>query len=160
MIEFSGTVSEKCHEDRMKRVNKKWFIISVIGFVFVAIYTAFLGILHNEEFYLFLIITIGLAIFTIFEALPLPKKIRNRFLHLKITIKLNEEMISRQDQYSYTEEPITKVKKIIDMGDWYYIIFKLGDLSNCWVCQKDWIIQGTIEDFEKIFAGKIIIQKQ
>ena len=52
-------------------------------------------------------------------------------------------------------KPISKVKKVIDMGEWYYIIFKFGDISNSWICQKDLITQGTIEDFEKIFEGKI-----
>ena len=51
--------------------------------------------------------------------------------------------------------PLDKVKTILDYGDWYYIIFKFGDMSNSWICQKDLIVKGTNEEFEKIFEGKI-----
>lgn len=48
-------------------------------------------------------------------------------------------------------------RKVIDYGDCYYLVFSLvGDPSGSWVCEKDLLVQGTIEEFERIFAGKIV----
>ena len=51
------------------------------------------------------------------------------------------------------------MKKIIDEGDWYQIIFyfphKVGDC----ICQKDLITQGSIGEFEEMLKGLIIRKK-
>lgn len=44
----------------------------------------------------------------------------------------------------------------MDCGEVYYIIFKFGDITNSWVCQKSNIISGTIEEFESLFKDKIV----
>ena len=47
-------------------------------------------------------------------------------------------------------------KKVVDMGDWYKIYFYFPHKSNIFLCQKDLIVQGTIEEFENIMYGKIV----
>lgn|GEM_PF-2504130 len=70
------------------------------------------------------------------------------------------------DGYFITQhlKTISDVRKVIDYGEWYEIVFygrKNGyyadekNLLYC-ICQKDLIVTGTIEDFEKLFEGKII----
>ena len=54
------------------------------------------------------------------------------------------------------QKPMKKIKKVLDVGDCYYIIY--GDISNCIVCQKNLIQEGTIEQFETLFQGKIVRQ--
>ena len=44
---------------------------------------------------------------------------------------------------------------IIDYGEWYYVKFNLGDRDPYFVCQKDLLKNGTIEEFEALFEGKI-----
>ena len=51
---------------------------------------------------------------------------------------------------------IDRVKSVIDYGEWYQIEFRLPGNSQRFICQKDLITQGTIEDFENLFADKII----
>ena len=53
-------------------------------------------------------------------------------------------------------KPISKVKKVVDCGDWYFIVFKFLEFSNALACQKDLITKGTIEEFEALFEGKIV----
>ena len=55
------------------------------------------------------------------------------------------------------EKPIKKIKKVLDEGDCYYIIY--GDINNSIVCQKDLLKEGTIEEFEALFQGKIVRKK-
>lgn len=50
---------------------------------------------------------------------------------------------------------LSKVKKILDCGDVYYIIFRFGDITNAWICQKSNIVNGTTEEFETYFKSKI-----
>ena len=54
------------------------------------------------------------------------------------------------------KKPMKKIKKVLDAGDCYYIIY--GDINNCIVCQKNLIQEGTIEEFETLFQGKIVRQ--
>ena len=50
---------------------------------------------------------------------------------------------------------INDVKKVIDMGEFYDIVFySPNQWTNC-ICQKDLIIEGTIEEFEEMFKDKI-----
>ena len=51
------------------------------------------------------------------------------------------------------------VKCIFDFGDWYHIVFKFPTKSIYCVCQKNLLEEGTIEEFETIFEGKIVRKK-
>ena len=51
---------------------------------------------------------------------------------------------------------ISDVKVVVDWGEWYDIIFYFPYKSVGFICQKDLIVEGTIEEFEKLFEGKII----
>jgi len=48
------------------------------------------------------------------------------------------------------------VKKVYDYGEFYFISFYFGKISCYFICQKSLLTQGTIEDFEKLFDGKIV----
>ena len=47
------------------------------------------------------------------------------------------------------------VSKVYDYGDFYFIAFVYGKFSDNFICQKDLLTSGTLEDFEELFAGKI-----
>ena len=53
-------------------------------------------------------------------------------------------------------KPISKIKKVIDYGDYYILNSNKWDISNGIVCQKDLIIKGSISEFEQMFNGKIV----
>lgn len=159
MIEFNGIISEKCNSDRRSRVNKLTLLLILLSFIGGVVVTVIFGVLHDEEFITVLICTIGIGIVAILLALPLPKKRMEqikRYTAVNTRVIIENGIISFHNPICDKSKPISKVKKIIDMGEWYYIIFKFGDISNSWICQKDLITIGTIEEFEKIFEGKII----
>ena len=52
---------------------------------------------------------------------------------------------------------ISSICQIVDYGEWYYLVFDYGDKDLYFVCQKDLLTGGTIEEFENIFEGKIFI---
>ena len=51
---------------------------------------------------------------------------------------------------------LNSVKEILDYGEWYYFIFNYEDRDPYFVCQKDLLTQGTLEEFEALFEGKIV----
>lgn len=155
MIEFYGELSDKCKIDNAKRHTKKAGLVFLIATLFVAGVTIPIGVLRDVWIYSLVLIAF-FVVFTIVAFIP-----SKRFLSYKIPSRL----IVENDTISYlaigaknslVSRPVSKVRKVIDMGDWYYIIFKFGDITNSWVCQKNLIIKGTIEDFEKLFDEKII----
>ena len=45
--------------------------------------------------------------------------------------------------------------EVIDMGAWYKFKYNLT-INVFTVCQKDLIVEGTIEEFEELFADKLV----
>ena len=54
--------------------------------------------------------------------------------------------------YSYV---IKDVKRLVDYGEFYEIVFRFGKGMN-FVCQKNKLKIGTLEKFESYFEGKIV----
>lgn len=76
------------------------------------------------------------------------------------TVKIDDEKISLDTLDNYHKvKRLSKVRKVIDRGDFYCICFTFTGavgIRNDWVCQKNLITKGTIEEFEKLFEGKFI----
>lgn len=163
MIEFNGTVSEEARLDRMKRINK--IVIIPLAVLMLFCIAAIVWISLEKAFELFAIF-VPLAVIDIIIIIMMyvpfvnTKLWYSEYLALPITITINNGKIIN----SFFEESrlvsgskfISRVKRVIDAGEWYYIIFKFGDIGNSWICQKNLLTQGTIEDFEKLFEGKIV----
>ena len=157
MIEFNGRLSEKCIKKTSKRQNLKIGLMFLIPTTFVTVFTIICGIFQIQGFYLFLVWTILFVILNIaFFFLP-PKSVFFRFPR-KIIINnetIKTELDAMNGEWKPKVKQISKVKKVIDYGECYEIVFGL-DTSWWWVCQKDLITKGSIEEFEKLFEGKII----
>ena len=51
---------------------------------------------------------------------------------------------------------LSDVKQVRDFGAFYDVVFPFGKYSEKFVCQKDLLTIGTLEDFEKLFEGRIV----
>lgn len=91
-------------------------------------------------------------VFIVALFLPPSRKFKN--LHFKIYTE-DEYII-----YTYTgyEEYrlISDVKNVKDHGDFYEFNFCFGKISDKFICQKDLLTCGTLDEFEAMFEGKII----
>lgn len=65
----------------------------------------------------------------------------------------NGEIRKVQFQQPDVVKEVKKIKKVIDDGKWYAVIY--SGLSNAIICQKDLLVEGTLEEFETLFEGKI-----
>ena len=161
MIEFQGSISEKNQLDRMKKLDKKVTKVSILGLIFIWLVVIAIGLplrilqdLWGELIFCSLIM-LSAPILSAYT----PKKVILRFRispHIIITEKdLSIELRSNGKEVWRTRK-ISKVKKVLDCGEVYYIIFKFGDITNSWICQKNNIINGTIEEFESLFQTKLV----
>lgn len=161
MIEFQGSISEKNQLDRMKKLDKKVTQVSILGLIFIWLVVIAIGLplrilqdLWGELIFCSLIM-LTVPILSAYT----PKKVILRFRispHIIITEKdLSLELRSNGKEV-WRIRKISKVKKVLDCGEVYYIIFKFGDITNSWICQKNNIINGTIEEFESLFQTKLV----
>lgn len=158
MIVFSGVVSEMARLDRMKRINRIAGLVLAIAGVLWAVGISLCVAFNVYSVLYYCLIPILFVIIVVTVALFFPDiKLRpaySDYLLSSITITIGNGTVSHS--YFKTEKPVESVKKVIDVGEFYYLIFKHGDIGNSWVCQKDLLTEGTPDDFEKLFEGKIV----
>lgn len=95
----------------------------------------------------------------LFACIPLfcriPKRRKTRIDWTPKKIFIDEDYIVSVAS-AYTESKlIDDVKLVRDFGDFYEIVFPFGKVSEKFICQKDLLGKGTIEEFEALFEGKL-----
>lgn len=154
MIEFCGELSSECKQYMIKNETKNAFIGALIVSVLFSIIIIILAFLWEWIAILFIIIPILLVIFQI---IPHTKKSLSLMIGLIVPKKLNisEGLIDIECERQSEIRSMSNVKKVLDLGEWYHIQFYFPKSAH-FVCQKDLITKGTIEEFEKLFEGKIV----
>ena len=74
------------------------------------------------------------------------------------TITIENDTIKRSGVQSYRIVNTQDIKEILDMGSFYAVIFYFPNMDRRFICQKDLLIEGTIEEFEKLFEDKLVRQ--
>ena len=159
MITFSGPVSEVVQKKVLKKSQQQLglllFAISMSAFVSILIMNIFIPNVLDKNTLLWCIIAISVSIFTAFA--PISKK-QTRFTW-NFTIQIDHTHIHKKvcNGRQELEQPIplSKIKKVIDAGEFYYVIWK--DISTAYICQKNLLINGSIDEFEAMFT--LILKK-
>lgn len=155
MFKFYGKMTEKCINDTARTQNKNFALIFSIFVLLMTVVTVMAGVFQWEAFISFLGMTIWLAILNILLIFVPHKSLVFRVPRIIIIengiITITLEEVRNKPKI----RKIEKIKKIIDEGDWYFITFK-WDITDTIVIQKDWIQEGTIEEFEEFFKDKIV----
>lgn len=161
VIEFFGTLSEQCQKETSRRNRKRTAIeYTVVTVLFGIVPTVVCGILKDEEyFFKFFGLTILCAIMTVIFWLITFIRKPSQGVSTDILVRIENSYITRSNFTGVQKLTLNKVKKVIDAGNWYYVVFKWGNIGNAFVCQKDLLREGTIEQFETLFEGKIKREK-
>ncbi len=72
-------------------------------------------------------------------------------------IVINEDTISFENKKTHMLQYLESVDSVIDFEEFY--LFKFTErrpINEAYICQKDLIVNGTIEEFESVFADKIV----
>lgn len=158
MIKFAGRIDSKIKKKVLKQRDRSMTYLSLI--VTIAIWGATIccliidksidrGLLVSSI--MLTIVTIGL-----FVAPVTNKMLYNIdwFYTVCITDKVIQKTQYKQPMLTLE---IDQVKKIRDDGKYYSIIY--ADISNAIICQKSLLVEGTLEEFEALFEGKIVRKK-
>ncbi len=151
MIEYKGELSNKCKNFVLKNETNVARISAIIVCVPIAIFDIWLA-LSNDLFYL---IVLPILAFIVFLAGIKPRE-KSYGLIMTKRVRIEEDYLESEGERFNESRTIDQVKHVIDYGEWYKITFSFPYKSQRFVCQKDLIIQGTIEDFENLFSDKLI----
>lgn len=159
-FELNGLIKDYLIQKQKKGMLLSAFITSMVFFVPAVI----IGIVWHRNT-VGLIISVGLAVFSvlffiIFSRWDSPLNGFFKSVPESILIDIKEGVIESNgdNQYSYKRVKLSEIKEIVDYENWYKINFYFPNKSMFFICQKDLIVQGTIEQFEAIFKNKIVQQ--
>lgn len=151
MIIFEGQISGKCKEGVLRKGAKNSFIGGLITSILFAIPTVVLALKIDLIILLFLLVIIP---FPFLAAIPPKEKYYPMIFPSKVTIDTQTGRMTTQSSQFFAESSITEVVKVLDKGEWYLIYVKSKD--GRFICQKDLLISGTLDEFEKIFKDKLV----
>lgn len=145
----------------MKKVRKKEIVVFLSGIIFILIVTVSFGLIFGDlqSVFVELIVCTIIMLACIILIAKTPEKVALR-IKLSPHIIITETDLSlelwKNGEKTWRKRNLTQVKKVLDCGEVYYIIFRFGDITNAWICQKDNVVSGTIGEFERIFRSKIV----
>lgn len=160
MIRFSGKIAKEIQANVIYKrdvfLGILMFIGAFVGLLVTIIVWLVEGSLNGEIIKIFVFAGINVLLACIL-VIPFAKnKLRFKwdfeiiFENGIITVIFNHQNGVIQ-KYS-----VSKVKKVVNYDQYYYLYFYKWDASNGIVCQKDLIADGTIEEFEELFREKIV----
>lgn len=151
MIEFKGELSENCKKFIINNEAK----LSRLSASIVSIPFAIAAVWISVAIDLFYLIIIPGLLFIILVAGVKPKENIYGLIMTK-RVAVIENSIECEGEEFYVSRAVDQVKQVVDYGEWYKIDFYFPYKCQRFICQKDLIAQGTIEEFERIFFEKII----
>ena len=160
MIEFKGELSNKTKEFLL-RIHKKEHVFSASIALIVLGVISLIMFVFMEEIRLIICSCFLTGIIIVLLLLVLPnKKDKLNIIkeYVSNSIVIQDDYIEREGEgtCSYACEKIEDVKSVFDYGTFYHIKFYFPVKDKYFILQKDLITQGTIEEFEEIFADLIV----
>lgn len=157
MIVFSGIISEEIQLKTIKKRNHQFSCIAWISSTALIVLGGIVWILLDGDIKEFIILSVTLISALVLEQIgsyQVKKAIRWEY---HIVIDAEGVKVECPLWKKPLQKPLSKIKKVLDEGDCFYIIY--AGMSNCIVCQKDLLREGTIEEFKTLFAEKIVSKK-
>ena len=156
MIEFRGEQTGLCQRFMFKKYAK----VQMITFLALAAFWAIPAILLSTldaavANLLSKLLFIAAVAQVILAFIPLGKFNRSLVLSKRIYIDFEEGTIVRETEKEETFRMLSEIRTVLDHGEWYEIVFDFGNGARCYACQKGLLTQGTLEEFELLFEGKI-----
>lgn len=157
MIKFEGNIDKNIEKYIIKKGRKFSTVISLGVTIILCSLSLLVGVAVEFEktFYIcFSVFLFGGIAIMIYDNLPCANINYTSDISTKIIIE--EEYIAAYKRCGvYRQRDLFDIKKIIDYGDFYEICFYLP-WDQGFICQKDLIVEGTIEEFEELFADKLV----
>ena len=151
---FEGNLSEKCTVWLEREMKKSAVAAGLISCGVISIPIILMGIFISKWVLLFLLIPVTIVILV---ACTLSTDTRKNVMNnIPIKIEIGSTGLAMETRTVFVRRNMDDVKKVWDFGEWYQITFYFGYKNAFFICQKDLIKQGTIAEFEEMFADKLV----
>ena len=158
MIRFCGAIKHDFEDKVIKLRARQLIIMFLLGGIVLEIIGIILAISSHSKNDLFEFLIYGVITLLLVIALIVSVRAKKNFFEWKFDIFIDDSNIKtifNHQNGAVTNTPVKKIKKIIDYGEYYLLFLFRWDASHSIICQKDLLIEGSIEEFEKLFEGKI-----
>ena len=158
MVRFVGKIRRDYEEKVIKLRDKQASIIFLISLIILEPVGIGVALISNSTADLYKLIFYGIIILILILLLFVTTKFKINFFEWDFDITIDNEIIKivwNHQNGVVTTKPINKIKKVVDYGAYYYLFVFRWEASHGIICQKDLLVEGSLEEFEKIFAGKI-----
>ncbi|MBQ7374139.1 MAG: hypothetical protein IJW64_06255 [Clostridia bacterium] len=150
MIKFNGKINGECLKFISKKHKAFYNVLAIIVvFIIFVIPTVIFSILYS----LWLLFILFLSPFFIFVFSRVDNDLS---VLLPIKVEISEVLIEMENKTSKKTRLLSDIKNVIDYGKWYIIQFYKPQKDRYFICQKDLLVEGNIEDFERLLNGKFI----
>lgn len=155
MIEFNGYLTgsaQKYFCNQIVKLQQKLLIpVLIIGYpaLFLVFYLALDVIIDPISTIIYFILAIGVYMMPKIQTKKEKEKITPRRVYIE------NDMIISQSNATAESRVIEDVKEVRDYGEFYYFVFPSGKTSYRFVCQKNLLVKGSLDEFETLFAEKI-----
>lgn len=149
MIIFEGQITGECLKEYKKMHKIEVFIALISLFLSWIILNALVIYISNIDWFAMLVISVCYFCASLFLAVML--YVRSKPWN-KICIDSTNNTISFSRSKKVICIKLDKISTVEDRGEFYSI----PEIDTAVLCQKSLLVEGTIEEFEKLFEGKII----
>ncbi|MBO4594741.1 MAG: hypothetical protein J5697_03475, partial [Clostridia bacterium] len=160
-IIFSGEWDKHSMDYYVSHAFREYRVAMLIALILCLSSQIILGALSNGYRLFAIAFSLTLLIlFTTFISCPkifYPRRILYAELPYIITIEKEKIVCDSTTNNAYYSKELKDVKKVVDFGSFYCVSFYFSRVK--FICQKDLIIQGTIEEFEETFSDVIVRKK-
>lgn len=156
MIEFNGYLTgaaEKHFYKKLATYEQNITLICITLSLPMVIYAG--KLIGNVEVFFCLFCSLYLIIPLVVR---IPKSAREKKQLTPQRVRLEGEYIVSFSEKFTEKKLISDVSFVRDFGDFYELVFPLRKLSNRFICQKELLKSGTLQEFEQIFEGKILVR--
>ena len=150
MIEFKGQPTDNCARYILRRNSKIGWVCGGISAIIFSVPTLLVAFSLHWICAIFIPLYILVAYLA---GLPPRKKDYDLLLPSLVSFNIEEQTIVIQSERLYRECFFSEVERVVDIGDGYFFYFN-PKFAHC-ICQKNLLSEGTLEEFEALFADKI-----
>ena len=156
MITFDGQITGECWNQFKRQCKKETILmLSISSIIGIAV-----GVIISITIKSFLIqsiwwfaVCIAILFHTISLLVPIKANSRSNYHCKKISIDIDKATLyMNEGKKNHECLSLDDINIIYDYGEFYHIY----DADITLYCQKSLLVEGTIEEFEKLFEGKII----
>ncbi len=155
MIEFKGHLTGDAEKRYIKRAVAFGRNIMLVSGLFISPLVIYISIFMHT-WTIIIGYSVLLTVILIASNIPLMHKDLKLHMPQKICIDTDDGIISYMTEQGEEDfKDINSATEVRDFMEFYEVVFPLGNYSERFICQKDLIVNGTLEEFETLFAGKI-----